>query len=79
MIERFIRMIRRFYPKHRPITISGLRLHSMGDGPVYVDIEIQGKWVTVVREHYVDGGVMSHIVEPLGMRYATDRQFSHPH
>ncbi len=76
MAKKLIRLIRRFFPKHRPITITGIMLRSMGDGPVYVDAEINGEWVTVIREHYVDGGVLSHIVEPLGMRCASDRSAS---
>ena len=44
----------------------------MGDGPVLVDAEINGKWVTVIREYYCDSGVISHIVEPLGMRTAAE-------
>ena len=69
MIERFIRFLRRLWPKHRPITITGIHLHSMGDGSVLVDAEIDGRWVTVIREHYVESGILSHIVEPLGMRH----------
>lgn len=72
MPDRLIRLIRRFFPRHRPITITGIHLHSMGDGPVLVDAEINGEWVTVIREIYCEGGLISHTVEPLGMRYAAE-------
>ena len=52
--------------------ITGIQIRSMGDGPVLVDAEINGQWVTVIREIYCDGGIISHTVEPLGMRYAAE-------
>ena len=72
MIDRLIRFVRRFFPKHRPITITGIHLHSGDDDCLYVDAEIDGQWITVIRDFHCEGGITSHIVEPLGMRCAAD-------
>ena len=52
-----------------PISITGLNLQAVHDR-VWVEIEIDGRWVTVVSEHYAPGNVIGHIVEPSGMRRA---------
>jgi hypothetical protein len=37
-----------------------------------VKIELDKKWITVIRESHGDGGHSSHIVEPLGIQAAID-------
>ncbi len=55
--------------------ISGVYLKSLGQNRVVVEVEtvVDGEkiWVPVINEHVPDvGGVISHIVEPLGIEAA---------
>jgi hypothetical protein len=47
------------------VPVTGIHFVRLGDY-VVVKVEIDGKWVEVIREHH--DGSFSHIVEPLGMR-----------
>ena len=51
------------------MNISAIHLVRIGDY-VYVKAEIEGRWVTVIREH-ADGS-FSHIVEEGGMQKIVD-------
>jgi hypothetical protein len=51
------------------MNITAIHLVRIGDH-VYVKAEIEGRWVTVIREH-VDGS-FSHIVEEGGMQRIID-------
>jgi hypothetical protein len=50
---------------NNPVAVTGIHLLRIGDS-VIVRVEIDGKWVEVIREQ-VDG-LFSHIVEPSGIR-----------
>jgi len=57
-----------------PIEITGLMLTSVGEGDIVVSVEVDGKWVECIREWYIEGGVISYILEPLGIRKAAKRK-----
>ena len=52
-----------------PVPITGVHLRRVGDA-AYVDIEMDGKWVTVIQEDI--NSQFGHIVEPSGMRAARE-------
>ena len=56
----------------KEIPITAARLHNEGLTFV-VSLEIGGKWVEVIREATVGGGLTSHTVEALGMLDASQR------
>lgn len=60
-------------------TVTGVHLRSVGSekGPQYVEVlvEVAGMWVPIIKEQVADvGGTISHIVEPLGIERAIERQ-----
>ncbi len=55
------------------IAITGIHLVSRGENRMEVCVEVNGKWVTVIKEYWVQDGVVSHIVEPLGIRTCIER------
>ena len=61
-----------------PVEITGIRLLSPGKNYMEVSVEIDGQWVSVIKEYWVQDGVTSHIVEPLGIREAVKRQKRNP-
>jgi hypothetical protein len=52
------------------IILTAVMLVRKGDY-VAVEVEIDGRWVEVIRERY--DGYFSHIVEPAGIRRAKDK------
>lgn len=52
-----------------PVIVSGIHLFRTGEH-VVVSVEIDGRWVEVIRER--NDGSFSHIVEPNGVRKATE-------
>lgn len=55
------------------IEISGIWLRSIAKNQFEVLAEVDGEWAPVITEYFVHGNVVSHIVEPLGIRTAADR------
>lgn len=51
------------------VAITGVWLKRLGDYNI-VSVEIGGRWVDVIREHW--DGSPSHIVEPAGIRARAD-------
>jgi hypothetical protein len=59
-----------------PIVITGIWLRSEGRDRIVLEVELPGvddasprRWVRLLSEHVADvGGVISHIVEPNGIR-----------
>ena len=56
------------------IEITGIHLVSPGKNYMEVKIEVNGEWVSVIKEYWVQDGVTSHIVEVLGMQKAIDAE-----
>ena len=50
------------------VEISGVRLHTDIKDHITVAVEVDGEWVDVVSERCLYDGIISHIVEPLGIR-----------
>lgn len=57
---------------NKPIEIGGVHLDAHS-GKIKVSVEIDGKWVEILNEHQFDGGHVSHIVEPDGIRLCVTR------
>ena len=53
------------------ITITGLMLRNEGND-IIVELEIDGKWVEVIKEYLPSDAIVSHIVEPLGILKAVE-------
>lgn len=54
-----------------PVSITGIWLRDgRGDNEIEVLAEIDGEWRLVIVEWFEPGRLMSHIVEPLGMRHS---------
>ncbi|HET8908133.1 MAG TPA: hypothetical protein VFN11_14335 [Ktedonobacterales bacterium] len=53
-----------------PISITGLWMRTIKANEIEVLIEVDGSWYRVMQEPYTNECVISHIMEPLGMRYA---------
>ncbi len=61
--------------KQEPIAISGLWFRSNAEGSrIAVLIEVDGKWQEIAELPGNAQGPMSHIIEPLGMRSAIEKQ-----
>jgi hypothetical protein len=57
----------------RPVPVSGVWLR--GDGKdIVVAVEVNGKWVDVIREYAANTDTISHIVEPAGIRAAAHEE-----
>jgi hypothetical protein len=52
-----------------PVSVQGIHLFSTGEH-VVVSLEIEGRWIEIIREFR--DGAFSHIVEPNGIRRATE-------
>ena len=50
-----------------------IRRAREGLSELLVSIHVEGQWYTVIREKHVDGGHLSHIIEPLGIMLAIER------
>lgn len=61
--------------KQKPIEITGLFLRNSGDY-IIVELEIDGQWYKILEDKIGPmEGVVSHIVEPLGiLRAIEDRK-----
>lgn len=53
------------------VPISGVHLVKIGEY-VIVNVEIDGKWIEVIKEH--ESGSFSHICEPAGIRRRQELQ-----
>lgn len=53
-----------------PIEVSGIWLRSRSPHVLEVLAEIEGEWRVVIRTEHQDDDLLSHFVEPLGMRHA---------
>lgn len=65
---RWRRRLRRARRSFVPIKLEGL-----GDGELTVSVEVGNRWIPVIHECYIEGGMISHIVEPLGIETALER------
>ena len=54
------------------VPISGVWLRSRGADVMDVLVERDGKWYRVIREKHIEDGVISHIVEVLGILNAPE-------
>lgn len=59
----------------KPVEITGLWLHTWDEGEtnksnrIEIELEINGKWIKILSEVIDDmETIISHIVEPLGIR-----------
>jgi hypothetical protein len=60
--------------KPSSVEVTGVMLRNIGSD-IYVEVEICGQWVKIIKESVADvGGQISHIVEPLGILNAAQRQ-----
>ena len=54
----------------KPVEVTGIWLRSQSGGVLEVLAEMDSQWRVVIRQPYLDGDLLSNIVEPLGMRHA---------
>lgn len=60
-----------------PVPITGIWLRSEGEGAaIEVLAEVDGEWRTVISQAF--GDLISHIVEPLGIRHAKPDRLLRP-
>ncbi len=52
------------------VPVTGVHLKRIGEY-VIVAVEVDGRWVDVIKEFH--DGNFSHIVEPLGIKYAAEK------
>ena len=66
------RAVRALLDDHdKGMLITGIHLNAF-QGRIWVEVEIDGRWVTVINEH---GDIISHIVEPAGIRQCAANSF----
>lgn len=56
----------------KTIEISGIWLRSIAKNQFEVLAEFNGKWACVIKENFIHDNVVSHIVEPLGIKKASE-------
>lgn len=58
-------------PKQAPVEITGVWLRDGNDDhDLAVLVEVDGEWRLVIATQHSPGALLSHIVEPLGIRMA---------
>ena len=58
----------------KPIGITGINLEVDTEGNIKVQAEIANEWVTIIKDHWSDGMIIGHIIEPNGILAAIQRK-----
>ena len=49
------------------VEITAVDLQVDHNGRCLVNVEIDGEWITVIKDTYIEGGIVAHIVEARGI------------